>query len=163
LYLLGDFGVKVAGNQAVIVSLPEKLGFSDSCGQGLPFYGGNVLYECDFEVEEAGEYEVSVTKFRAPLIGVCVNGKRSGTIVYSPYRAPLGYLEKGKHKLVLEAFGNRINTFGQLHLADEKLEWFGEDAWRQKNESFSYQYQLKRVGILREPEIYKRKRNEPII
>jgi hypothetical protein len=155
MYLLGDFGVKVIGNKASIIKRSEKLGFSDIAGQGLPFYGGNVRYEFDFDVEEAAEYEVGVTKFRAPLIGVSVDGNRTGTITFSPYRAPLGYLEKGKHTIVLEAFGNRINTFGQLHLSDEKMRWYGEDSWRTVNDSFTYQYQLKRNGILREPEIYK--------
>ncbi|WP_028552194.1 glycosyl hydrolase [Paenibacillus sp. UNC451MF] len=159
MYLLGDFGVKAVGNMASVIRLPEKLGFSDICGQGLPFYGGNVRYEFEFEVEETGEYEVGITKFRAPLIGVSVDGKRTGTIAYSPYRASLGYLGKGKHRVVLEAFGSRINSFGQLHLADEQLRWYGDASWRTVNESFSYQYQLKAVGILREPEIYKRKTN----
>lgn len=158
MYLLGDFGVRVVGNKAAIIKRSDKLGFSDICGQGLPFYGGNVLYECEFEAEEAGDYEISVTKFRASLIGVSVNGVRTGKIAYSPYRAPLGYLEKGNHKIILESFGNRINTFGQLHLADEKLKWYGEDSWRSVNEGFSYAYQLKRVGILREPEIYIKKK-----
>ncbi|MDQ8737904.1 glycosyl hydrolase [Paenibacillus sp. LHD-38] len=157
MYLLGDFGVKVVGNKAEIIRLPEKLGFSDICSQGLPFYGGNALYECEFEVKEAGEYEIGVTKFRAPLIGVSVDGSRTGTIAFSPYRASLGYLEKGKHTISLEVFGNRINTFGQLHLSDEKLRWYGDGSWKTVNESFSYQYQLKKMGILREPEIFKRK------
>ncbi|CAN7253285.1 hypothetical protein LJR153_001112 [Paenibacillus sp. LjRoot153] len=158
MYLLGDFGVKVVGNKASITKHPEKLGFSDICHQGLPFYGGNVRYEYEFEVVEAAEYEVGITKFRAPLIGVSVDGKRTGTIAYSPYRAPLGYLGKGKHSVVLEAFGSRINTFGQLHLSDENMRWYGDGSWRTDNESFSYQYQFNKVGILREPEIFKRKK-----
>jgi len=157
MYLLGEFGVKVVGNKAIITKLPEKLGFSNICSQGLPFYGGNVLYQFEFEVEEADEYAIAVSKFRAPLIGVSVDGVRTGTIAFSPYRASLGYLAKGKHSIVLEAFGNRINTFGQLHLSDEKLKWYGDGSWKTVNESYSYQYQLKTTGILREPEIYKRK------
>jgi len=158
MYLLGSFGVKVAGSKAEIIELSDKLGFSDICNQGLPFYGGNVLYEYEFVVEEAAEYEIGITKFRAPLIGVSVDGLRTGTIALSPYRASLGYLEKGNHSIVLEAFGNRINTFGQLHLSDEKLRWYGDGSWKTVNESYSYQYQLTKCGILREPEIYQRKK-----
>lgn len=157
MYLLGNFGVKVYGSQTAIEKLPEAIGFGDICSQGLPFYGGNVLYEIEFDAKEDGLYEIGVTKFRAPLIGVSVDGKRTGTIAYAPYRAPLGYLKQGKHRIVLEAFGNRINTFGQLHLADEQWEWFGEHSWRTKDECYTYQYQFKKFGILREPEIYRKR------
>ena len=53
-YLLGDFGVTVMGSQTRITRLPDKLGFGSYHTQGLPFYGGNLLYETQLQLP-AGE------------------------------------------------------------------------------------------------------------
>ena len=50
MFLLGEFGVDVKGSTAVITALPEKIGFGDICSQGLPFYGGNLVYRIPVEL-----------------------------------------------------------------------------------------------------------------
>lgn len=140
-----------------MTKLPKRLGWGDICNQGLSFYGGNVQYEYVFVVEESGEYAIGVTKIRAPLIGIHVNEEKTDTIKYSPYLASLGYLEKGTHHISIAMFGNRMNTFGQLQLTDEQHAWYGESAWRTKDDCFSYNDQLKKVGILKEPQLYVKK------
>ena len=45
-YLLGDFGVAVAGRRARLAAAVRELAFGDWTVQGLPFYGGNVAYHC---------------------------------------------------------------------------------------------------------------------
>lgn len=52
-------------------------------------------------------------------------------------------------------YGSRVNTFGALHNTDERFGWFGPRAWRTTGDSFSYEYQLKRTGILAAPVIYR--------
>ena len=157
MYLLGDFGVRVSGTRPLIIRRPVRIGFGDVTAQGMPFYGGNLSYRLNVTIPEDGEYAIAVTKFRAPLVGVSVDGKKAGSIAYAPYRAELGFLTKGEHVVELTSFGNRINTFGQVHLADEKMTWFGGLSWRQGNESFQYNYRFWRNGILREPELWKKK------
>ena len=59
----------------------------------------------------------------------------------------------GKHKLELTLFGNRHNSFGPLHNADKGYRWFGPSAWVIDGDSFSYEYNLADVGIVRNPEV----------
>lgn len=154
-YLLGTFGVRVSGNKARLVKKPETPGFSDLTAQGFPFYAGNMTYVCEVDVSE-GDYVLETTKYRAPLVTVSVDGGEEIPSVFAPYQADLGHLSEGKHVIRITAYGSRINAFGQVHLSDETLTWFGPGAWRTKDASFSYEYQLKRVGVLAGP-ILKRK------
>jgi hypothetical protein len=45
-YLLGDFGVIVAGRDTRIVQAVRRAVLRDWTSQGLPFYGGSVTYHC---------------------------------------------------------------------------------------------------------------------
>ena len=148
-YLLGDFGVEVHGDHSRITEPVRSLYFGDWTVQGLPFYGGNVTYH--FEVEgNGGECLLEASKYRNPLLKVRVDGEEKGVLAYAPYRISLGRLD-GVHKVELTAFGNRVNSFGPVHLCDEKEAWCGPMAWRSEGTRFCYEYQLKRTGILSAP------------
>lgn len=153
-YLLGNFGVQVAGNRATVTAAPEAIGFSDLAGQRFPFFAGNMTYTCHVDVE-AGGYALEITKFRAPLLRVSVDGRDAGQVFLSPYRVSLGHLETGTHRIVITAFGSRVNAFGPVHNCDGTFTWFGPNAWRTQGAQFSYEYQLKRIGILAAPKLYK--------
>ena len=153
-YLLGEFGVRVNGNCARLVKKPEVPGFSDLSAQGFPFYGGNFTYLYDIDVPK-GQYILEIAKFRAPLVTVSVDGGEEQSVAFAPYRAELGELE-GKHTLRITAYGSRVNTFGAVHLCDETANWFGPNAWRTEGYQFSYEYQLKKTGILAGPVLYRR-------
>lgn len=152
-YILGDFGVQVYGNRSRIVHKAREIGFSDLTSQTFPFFGGNMTYCCDVDVDE-GDYVLEVTKFRSPLISVKADGTEAGSILISPYRINLGHL-CGKHRIQITAFGSRINTFGTVHNCDDTTWWFGPDAWRTEGSRYSYEYQLKKTGILAAPKLYK--------
>jgi len=153
-YILGSFGVSICGNRGKITALNEEIGFCDLVMQGFPFYGGNIRYECSISLPE-GRYAVKIGKYRAPLLSVEVDGVRKGDIFVAPHMADLGYLSKGEHRIQIISYGSRVNTFGALHNTDERFEWFGPRAWRTTGDSFSYEYQLKRTGVLAAPVIYR--------
>ena len=153
-YLLGSFGVKVTGSRAVLTPLPEQIAFGDYVDQGFPFYAGNMIYETEITVEEAGEYIIAAEKFRAPLLKVLIDGKQAGRIALAPYQVQLGYLEKGKHAISIISYGNRVNAFGTVHACNEYEHWVGPNAWRTTGAGFSYEYQLKRMGILAAPRVF---------
>lgn len=150
-FLLGDFGVRVCGSSQVLTKPVRTLAFGDITVQGLPFYGGNLTYQIDVDLPD-GAFAVRTSYYRGALIGVSVDGKREGTIAFSPYRFEMQGLEPGQHTIGLTLFGNRVNTFGCLHNCNENTTWFGPDAWRTRGDSFSYEYQLKKTGILKRPE-----------
>ena len=149
-FVLGDFGVEVCGTKQIITDAVKALAFGDIVPQGLPFYGGNVTYLVQVESEQT--FSVKVPYFRGSLIAVEVDEKRVGTIAFAPYKVNIT-TDAGKHTVGLKLYGNRINTFGTLHNCNENTTWFGPDAWRTKGDSYSYEYQLKKVGILKRPDI----------
>ncbi|MCL2421656.1 MAG: hypothetical protein FWD03_07360 [Defluviitaleaceae bacterium] len=151
-YLLGQFGVELNGKLATITDYPKSLSFGDISRQGLPFYGGNVTYKCRI-YSNGNPALLEATYFRAPLLRVTIDGIDKGIIAYAPYHINLGYLAEGRHELEITAYGNRINTFGTLHNADEKLSWVGPNAWRSENYDWSYEYVLKPTGILKAPRL----------
>lgn len=151
MYLLGNFGVRQEGPVAFITEPVRTLAFGDTVTQGLPFYGGNLTYKIPFDVDRLQEVRLKVTKFRAPVLKVKVDGRDCGYIAFSPYELSLGKLESGRHMVEITCFGNRINTFGTLHNCDEQTEWYGPNAWRTEGDSWSYEYQLRKTGILKSP------------
>jgi hypothetical protein len=149
-YLLGDFGVQVSGRSASIVSPVRQLAFGDWRGQGLPFYGGNVTYHCNVAGSEHRS-RLRVPNYKAALLSVELDKKRRGAIAFAPYGLELGRLSSGGHALDISVFGNRFNTFGCLHNANHQMEWIGPNAWRTVGREWSYDYQLKEMGILSSP------------
>lgn len=152
MYLLGGFGVSVKGATAVLTEFPEKIGFGDICPQGLPFYGGNLVYRIPVEVFEDGELSVQVPKFRNPLIEVVLDGKERRDLFKSPYRVGFGHVKEGSHVIELRAYGNRRNTFGQLHNCNEVF-GCGPNSWRTSDEGWAYEYQMTKTGVLTSPRV----------
>jgi hypothetical protein len=152
VYILGDFGVKVAGASCVITKPVRTLGFGDITRQGLPFYGGNLSYHLEAEIP-AGKFTIRVTQYRGHLLKVKVDGKDYGPLVYSSYEMEI-HAGKGRHKIDIVCFGSRINTFGQLHCVERDPKfWWGANSWRTTGANWSYEYQFWPQGILKSPEI----------
>lgn len=150
-YLLGNFGVEVRGYYPVITDLPKELYFKDLVDQKLAFYGGNVKYS--FKMNGGGKKTIEISKYRGAVIKVFVDGEEKGYVDFPPHRLYLGELPEGEHTVDLILYGNRMNTFGQLHKTDEFLEWTGPDSWRTRDRFWTDEYMLVRTGILTAPRI----------
>jgi len=153
MYLLGDFGVRVAGRHKTITAPVQTLAFGDWTTQGLPFYAGNVTYHCRLEADGTNPLALETPQFPNPVLSVAMDGTFAGRIAFAPYRLELGTPEKGIHQLDITAFGNRFNAFGCVHLCNPAFRWFGTAAWRTEGLSWSYEYQLKRMGLLVAPKL----------
>ncbi|MCI6997690.1 MAG: hypothetical protein MR936_13140 [Eubacterium sp.] len=53
--------------------------------------------------------------------------------------------------LEFTVYRSRINTFGCLHNCNQKEEWIGPNAWRTTGVQWSYEYQIKPMGLLKAP------------
>jgi hypothetical protein len=150
-YLLGDFGVKVRGARCTLTAPVRSLAFGDVTSQGLPFYGGNLSYYLELPVRAR---EIAVSSYRGQMLKIREAEKDLGRIVYAPYRLPLGKAGGGR-KIEIVYFGNRINSFGQLHCAlrDEGF-WWGPDSWRTEGPAWTYEYRFWPQGILKSPELF---------
>ncbi|HHV12598.1 MAG TPA: hypothetical protein GXX75_20190 [Clostridiales bacterium] len=149
-YLLGNFGVQVFGRRKEVIQPPARIYYGDFTRQGLPFYGGNLIYEVPVTCK-AGRLHIEASHYRGALIQCEVDGEKKGNIALAPYRLDCGYVQEGSHLLRLKIFGNRINAFGALHNADASESWYGPNLWRTTDEKWSYEYQLKEMGILTAP------------
>lgn len=150
MYLLGDFGVCVAGAWKVITEKPSQIGFGDISRQGMPFYGGNICYETQLVVPDCDYVRIRATHYRGMFIKVFVDGIEQGNILFAPYTLNLK-LSKGVHTITFQLYGNRHNSFAALHNADDSTYYYGPDAWRTQSDSWAYEYRLKDMGILKSP------------
>lgn len=153
-YLLGEFNVQVSGCETLIVPPSSQIGFSSITNQGMPFYGGNLIYETEVQLP-AGELVIRAGCYRGSLIRVAVDGKDCGIIAYDPYTQSAGPVTAGTHTITFTLYGNRFNTFGALHDI-ESAPWAGPDLWRTKDDRWCYEYRLRETGILASPiiEVY---------
>ena len=163
-YILGDFNVKCEGCVKTILPVSRQIGFGDIVPQGLPFYGANITYEMQFDTEEACDALINVTNYVGTVITVSLDGKEVGTIAYSPYDILVNNIPAGRHCVHFTLYGNRHNSFGELHLSDDAFIWHGPEAWQRNlrgrqfetaNEfvDFKYEYSFKPIGIMGSPEI----------
>lgn len=148
-YILGDFGVKVLGTYSCITKRAKKLYFGDITVQTLPFYTGNLNYEFSIELaEDAEDVVVEIPHFRAPVLGLKVDGEEKALVCYAPHKGSLGTLKAGLHKVTIELYGNRFNGFGTVHNANDEFKWYGPDSYRSKGSQWSDAYQLRANGVL---------------
>lgn len=152
-YILGDFGVQVAGQEIRITKPVRELSFADWTYQGLPFYAGNVTYHIALP-EPVHEILVCTTHFRNPLLKIETNRQEQKRCALPPYRTYFEKKEEPIKRIDITAYGNRINTLGCLHNCDYEMQWCGPDAWRSSGDRWSDEYQFKRMGLLRSPEVY---------
>jgi hypothetical protein len=150
-YLLGDFAVQVRGVRCTLRAPVRSLAFGDAGVQGLPFYGGSLSYYLEPPAEAL---EIAVSSYRGQLLKIREGGRDLGRIIYAPYRLSLGTAAAGR-TIEIVCFGNRINTFGQLHctIRDEGF-WWGPGSWRTEGPAWTYEYRFWPQGILKSPEFF---------
>ena len=162
MYLLGSFGVQVAGRNATIIPMPKSLQFGDWTTQGFPFYAGNITYNCEFVVppEATSNLAVLVDRFVGPLLRIHLDDDEVGrALAFAPYTLPItgqgeAALTPGStHKLRITVYGSRINAFGALHNSNDDYFWFGPNAWRTSGDEWCYEYRIKKAGILLTPRL----------
>lgn len=147
-YLLGAFGVRAVGRHAVLVQSPKSLVFGDFSAQGLPFYSGNIVLDCPFSLARSERKIVlEIAHFSAPAIGVTLDGKRMGIVALAPHQLCFNALSAGPHMLELTVYGDRYNTFGQLHNADKEYKWYGPMSYRTSGDEWTDSWQLRAWGI----------------
>ncbi len=150
-YLLGDFGVRLQGRYRSIVALPSKLGFGDITDQGLPYYGGELIYHLTVTAPKPGKLTVHAPHYRASVLRAKVAGQPGEVLAYSPYTVTAGEVQVGENRVELIAYISRRNCLSPVHQANETLDWIGPNAWRTEGDAWTYEYRLKPSGILSTP------------
>ena len=147
-YLLGDFGVRIEGRASVVTAPVRALSFGNIVPQGLPFYGGNITYHLPVSIGANGAV-VHIPHYRGALVAVEKDGKRLGETTFAPYDLEVGQADS----IDLVLFGNRVNTFGAVHMVGEDDRFLNPGSWRTQDDGWSEEYVLQKVGILSAPVI----------
>ncbi len=150
-YLIGDFGVKVLGGFAKIVSKEEKIGYSSIVYQGMPFYGGAISYKTKIQTQ-AGVMRITARDFAGALVRVFVDGKDAGEIAFAPYSLIVEGLSEGEHALEFKVYANRENTFGRVYNRYPSS-WYDTNQWFPNKSAFSIEYCLFEMGLTHSPKI----------
>jgi hypothetical protein len=142
VYLLGEFGVQLAGTVQTIVPMPMTVKIGDLCKQGFPFYSGKITYRVSLPE--------GAKRLCLPSIGgACakINGQILG---WDPFEADVSGC---KGSVDVEVILTRRNTFGPLHDAVKGRMHTGPDHWLTEGSDFSLAPILIPSGMLFEPQI----------
>lgn len=127
-YLVGSFGVEVARASALpdgsyriyapftITERRNKIELNDIQAQGFPFFAGRLTLTKEFDITDT-DLCVRLAKPGICAIGVSVNGKAAGDIVWQPLECDISkHLVKGKNKIALTLYNTLRNMLGPHHL-----------------------------------------------
>lgn len=154
-YLLGDFNVRLEGCDKTLIPKTDKIGFGSIGAQGLPFYCGNITYVCEFDVDDDDStVQFHANYYRGALISVKLDGVDAGKIVTAPYNVNVKGVKKGHHVAEITLYGNRYNCFAALHCSRTDTDQIYPAFWFTKDDAFSYNYQLKPLGIMTSPKVF---------
>ena len=149
VYVLGDFGVEVRGHNVIITDKEPQLFWGDIVEQKLPFYAGNIVYECEICLDEEKELALQIPLYEGSCVEAFIDNESAGLVFIAPYIANFGKVSKGKHKIAIRLFGNRENTFGNPHrIVDGDYKKYNWDVGAEK---LTFSYRFDRLGILAEP------------
>lgn len=146
-YLLGDFNVILEDTAAKICAPSDSVEFGSLVGQGMPFYGGDIIYQTEAETEECTA-KITVSDFGAHCVRMFVDGEDAGLIALAPFCVEKK-LNAGRHRFEFVCYGNRNNTFGPVHnsrMTDSDFYVTPQD-WETNNDK----YFLQDTGILSSP------------
>jgi len=134
IYLLGRFKVRLDGHKPTLLPWgSSRLGWGDITTQGLPFYVGNLVYQCTVTSQAPGTATLCVPHFSSPVLTVNgPNGAGKRHLAFQPRTLPLERLEAGENSFTITAFGNRYNGFGHIHLPPN-VGGCWPDMWRSKS------------------------------
>jgi hypothetical protein len=155
LYLLGGFGVRAEGSGIVVTNLPATLAPSDLTAQGLPFYGGALIYRLPVPASAvAGERATLILPaFEAACARVVSDDGEGKLIAFPPHQAEITADLAAGGEIALEVILTRRNTFGPLHQIPLRAGAYGPGNFTTEGASFSDDYMLYPAGLLQAPEI----------
>jgi hypothetical protein len=160
VYILGDFKVQLGkfdGSCANVKMTPcdvkrKPLTWGNIVTQHLPFYVGNITYNCSFVLSSSCNATLSIPHFESPVLAVEYGDGQRGRVAFQPRQLDMGLLKKGNHEVKITCFGNRYNAFGHIHAVDSMTTCW-PDAWRTQGWAWTDDYRVKPIGVLECPSV----------
>lgn len=168
IYLVGDFGVKIAKKNEKeinqIIALPQKLSLGDITKQGLPYYGGKIYY---FMNLEKGYYKVSFPGKKTFSYAILKSADKEKIVAFEPCytEKKVGIAERDYTRndnansadvyemkeiegMQIEVGLTRRNTFGPFHYKFKKNEFATPYTFESDEENYSSKKILQKSGLL---------------
>jgi len=159
IYLAGDFAVVRSGPNGpfTLTDEPETLSPGNWVEQGYPFYPGNIICTCEFDVDPTGRADVFVETpaFDAAGCMVEVNNQHTGLLIGPGRSLPITpYVISGRNEIRLTLLGTTANTLWPLHQAED-TGWVNSNYWHTDatRNNFTEQYRLAPFGMTQPPRI----------
>jgi hypothetical protein len=160
IYLLGEFGLRLAGSEKILSSLPKQLKLGDLTEQSLPFYTGIVTYMvgsmADIRKDKSDRIILSFPGFEAACVKVRSTTGPDRMVAWQPYEADITSEVEAGESVELDVILTRRNTFGPLHLASVYSWAYGPESFVTEGESFCKEYALIPSGLLQAPLVLRR-------
>lgn len=156
MYLLGNFGTRVAGTHLTLTAPATALTLGDWVEQGLTFYSGSVRYGATLTpVLAAGErLFAQIPDYRGIGVRIIVNGKTAGVIAWEPNEIDVtDFLVAGANELWIEVIGHRRNSHGPHHLKEKWPRWTGPSEYQAPDDQWLDGYNLVPCGLMSAPKL----------
>ncbi len=123
IFLVGDFGVALNGNQRTLVASPATIGCDNYAAYDLPFFTGNMTYHITPEMykgilgdvaEDADRIVLTPVGFTGGCAKVEALGKKT-VIGWDPFEADITEAYRQNAPIDVTVEGVRTNVFGPLH------------------------------------------------
>lgn len=153
IYLLGDFGVRIAGTQKTVTLLPESLSAGSLTEQGLPFYSGKVTYifNAPRRLESGEGAFLQLDGFAGACVRVNPDSAEEHIIAWQPYESEITHALINGNEVRVQVVLTRRNTFGPLHQIPLFAPGYGPDNFITEGEEFTNDYMLVPAGLLSPP------------
>ena len=161
MFLLGNFKVIPASDgrcNTILGTDGMRLDLGDWTRQGLPFYGGSVVYTIDAmipDIEKGQRLLLRVPDFEGTCLRLFIEGQEIAVLPWEPYEVDITPYIKNRKRIAVgvEVFGSRRNCFGPLHLAEKAPFAIGPGSFRTKGKNWVDAYVLHSYGLSKMPEL----------
>jgi hypothetical protein len=152
IYIVGDFDVDA--KTRAIIKPSSLLSIGDWTGQGLPFYGANVIYRKVISIQKKKGERIFLTlpELMHSATVVHINGSNAGIIGWQPNEVDITrYVQNGKNTIEIEVCGSRRNMMGPHHEQIMYPAWTGPNNFLHEKSNWTDQYMRVPYGIMAEP------------
>jgi len=155
IYIVGDFGVEIDGNNSRLACLPDKIGCGNLWKYNLPFYTGEVTYiipasrykELSSVKNDNENYILSFKDFHGTLVKVSSASLKETLVGWEPYEADITEAVEREEDINVTVVGSRRNVFGPLHLVPAEHQGYTPLSYETEGESWSDSYSLARNAL----------------
>ncbi len=155
IYIVGDFGVKLDGNNCSLDYLPQKIGCGNLYEYNLPFYTGEVTYiinanhykKINYQKNNSEKYFLNFKDFHGVLVKISSSSLKETLVGWEPYEADITEAIEKNEDIYVTVVGSRRNVFGPLHLVPAEHQGYTPSSYETEGDNWSDAYSFARNSL----------------